>query len=149
MPAYNPSAARPGWVTFAAVLSFIGAALLGLLGLFAFIGGSVLAAVLPGLGTIGGAIIMFLGFFLLAVAVLDLFIGMGLLKGQGWARITAIVLSGVGLLLGVFALVVGDFSQILGIALNGLVVFGLLRPESAAFFGGAGATPATPTPMAR
>ena len=98
---------RPTGVTVIAVLYFIGAAIVGLLGLLFMIGGSMLSGLAqsggPGsaLFAMGGALV---GGVFLVVAVLDLILGIGFIKLQNWARIVAIIFTGIGLLLGVLGM---------------------------------------------
>jgi hypothetical protein len=99
---------RPTGVTILAVLYFLGAAFAGLFGLLFFVGGSMLSGMArsggPGTGlfAMGGAVV---GGVFLIIAVLDLILGIGLIKLQNWARIVAIVFTAIGVLFGVFGLV--------------------------------------------
>ena len=88
---------RPTGVTILAVLAFMGAGLLVLLGLAIFMGGAMLSSMsaYPRFGAIAGGII---AVFFLVFAVLDAVIGVGLWKLQNWARVLTIVLTGLGLL---------------------------------------------------
>jgi hypothetical protein len=129
---------RPGWVTFAAVMQFIGAAALLLGGLLAMVGGSFIAALFEGgLGEFGdvlAGIIVVVGVILLLLGVLFLFMGLGLLKGRGWARITAIVFAALGALFAILAIVQGDFGSLLNLVLDGLIIYALVNPKSKAWF---------------
>lgn len=102
---------RPTGVTILAVLNFLGALLCVLGALLFFLGlglmgagakatgaGTGPAAMLMGLGALGG--VVFLVFAALAVVV-----GIGLLKLRNWARILTIVLTSLSLVLGLLGLV--------------------------------------------
>src|ERR1051326_8273160 len=95
---------KPAGVIVIAILYFIGAAVCLLGGLLFIAGGgflatmmsqsgeasaSPLAGMMAGLGAIAG--IIFLGF-----GVIDLLVGIGLLKLKNWARIVAIIFSAIG-----------------------------------------------------
>jgi hypothetical protein len=101
---------RPTGVTIIAVLDFIGAGFAVIGALLMFMGGSILAGLFSAAATANGAtgtapaagimasIGIIAGVIVLCFAVLAIFIAMGLLKLKNWARVTTIVLSGLGLL---------------------------------------------------
>jgi hypothetical protein len=101
---------RPTGVTVIAVLDFIGAAFCVIGGLLMFMGGAMLGSFFSAAATANGAtgaapaagfmagIGAALGVVFLLFAVFAIFVAMGLLKLKNWARITTIVLSGLGLL---------------------------------------------------
>jgi hypothetical protein len=99
---------RPTGVTIIAVLYFLGAACLVLLGILSIVGGSLLSGLAHGGGpasalfAMGGVVI---GAILLVLAVLDLAVGIGFIKLQNWARVVAIILTGIGVLFGLLGLV--------------------------------------------
>ncbi|MFI5095064.1 MAG: hypothetical protein WCE50_00140 [Candidatus Acidiferrum sp.] len=99
---------RPTGVTILAVLYFLGAAFLALCGVLIIVGGSMLSGLAntggpaSALFAMGGAVV---GAILLAIAVLDLAIGIGFLKLQNWARVVAIIFLGIGVLFGLLGLV--------------------------------------------
>jgi hypothetical protein len=137
---------RPTGVTILAVLYFLGAAFLGLAGLGFMVGGSALAAMAksggPGaaLFAAGGAI---LGAFFLVIALVDLALGIGFIKLQNWARVIAIVLTGIGLLFGLLGLmsvmmhmmVFQMVFQLLVLGLEVWIVAYLFKPEVKQAFG--------------
>lgn len=129
---------RPGLVTFAAVIEFIGAGLAIVAGLLFMFGGALFAAlfaeVSDELAGATGVLFVVAGLVALLFATLLIFIGIGLLKGQSWARIVAIVFAAIGLLFGILSLVSGDAEALLPLAVHGLVLFALIRPASAAWF---------------
>ena len=98
---------RPAGVTILSVLAFIGAGVLFLVALGALFGGAIISSTAehPRLGMLAGVGAVIIGVFLLALAALDVVIGLGLWKLQNWARILAIVFSGIGLLVSIFSLV--------------------------------------------
>jgi hypothetical protein len=99
---------RPTGVTILAVLYFLGAACLVLLGILSIVGGSLLSGLAHGGGPASALFAMggvFIGAILLVLAVLDVAIAVGFLKLQNWARIVAIILTGIGVLFGLLGLV--------------------------------------------
>jgi hypothetical protein len=140
---------RPTGVTILAVLYFLGAAFLGLLGLGFVVGGSALAGLAksggPGasLFAAGGAII---GAFFLVLALVDAALGVGFIKLQNWARVVAIVFTGIGLLFGLLGLLSVTMHmmvfqmafQVMVLALEAWIVFYLFKPEVKQAFGATG-----------
>ena len=98
---------RPTGVTILAVLYFIGTAFLGICGLLFIVGGSMLSGLAQSGGpgsaifAAGGAV---LGAFFLVLALLELAIGIGFIKLQNWARVVAIVFTGIAVLFGAFGM---------------------------------------------
>ena len=111
---------RPTGVTILAVLYFIGTAILGLCGILFIVGGSMLSGLGqsggPGSAILGagGAVV---GAIFLVLALLELAIGIGFIKLQNWARIVAIVFTGIGVLFGIL----GIFSLLVHMILFALV----------------------------
>lgn len=102
---------RPVGVTILAVLYFIFAALTAIAGLLSFVGGSMLSRLAgsssPAAGAgvllaMGGAVI---GIICLVIAALYFVVGYGFIKLQNWARILAVVFTGISVLFGLFGLV--------------------------------------------
>lgn len=132
---------RPGWVTFAAVMQFIGAGALILAGLILAIMGPFVADAIaedpevnPEFADLGGALLAVVGVIAILFGVLALVLGIYLLKGRQWARILTLVFAFIGGILGLLSLVLGDPSSLLGTVLNTLVIVGLLLPVSRQWF---------------
>src|SRR5580692_10665827 len=98
---------RPTGVTILAVLYFIGTAILGFCGLLFIVGGSMLSGLGqsggPGSAILaaGGAVV---GSIFLVLALLELAIGIGFIKLQNWARVVAIVFTGIAVLFGLLGM---------------------------------------------
>jgi hypothetical protein len=98
---------RPTGVTILAVLYFLGTAFLGICGLLFIVGGTMLSGLAqsggPGsaLFAAGGAVI---GSVFLVLALLELALGIGFIKLQNWARVVAIVLTGIAVLFGILGM---------------------------------------------
>jgi hypothetical protein len=143
---------RPTGVTIIAVLDFIGAASLLILGLLAFAGGSLIAGFINAAaaqsGTAGAApasglaagIGIFIGAIFLAFAIFAIFVAIGLLKLKNWARVTTIVLSVLGLLGSLRNLIAafhggGMIFTIVVLAYYIWVIWYMLQPNVKAAFG--------------
>ncbi len=125
-PGYYPGKpAVPSSVTTASVLLFIS-------GGFSILGGLLLVA----LGSVG-AIFVLIGLVLLAIGGVEIWVGVALRRLKEWARMTAIVLCGIGAALGLVSTVRGSYTSIVGVALDLVVIFMLTRPEAVRAFGSA------------
>jgi hypothetical protein len=141
--------ARPVGVTILAILNFIGAAFCLLLGLVMILGGGFIATILSqqGQGSAGAAGVLAglgaaAGVFIIIMGGVSAFLGFGLWKLKGWARIVSIVLYGIsaafqvlGILgtlahFNVFALMWGAF----WVAVDAFIIWYLLKPEVKAAF---------------
>lgn len=124
---------RPTGVTILAVLAAIGAFFALMAALGSFMGGAVLGAG----GAEGvGAFVAVLGVFLLIYAVAAAAVAYGLLKRARWAWYVTIVLVGLGLLGALVSLFSFDIlSFLFQAAINGFVLWYLMKPEVQAWFG--------------
>jgi hypothetical protein len=110
------------------------------------------AAELQALAQFLGGVGIAIGAIVLAVGIGYLFVSYGLLKGKGWAWITTVILTIIAIVVqivsGVTAsmfnasfiddtnsFVTGIIAQIVGIAINGVILYYLYRPNVKAFFG--------------
>jgi hypothetical protein len=90
---------RPTGVTILAVLTFIGAAFLVVGALLSLLGGAVISSLGSArMGMMAGVGAAVVAIFLVILALVEVVIGLGLLKLQNWARIVTIVLVGLSLL---------------------------------------------------
>ncbi|HET9284774.1 MAG TPA: hypothetical protein VFR24_22720 [Candidatus Angelobacter sp.] len=143
---------KPAGVIVIAILYFLGAGLLLLLGIGFVVGGGAIATMMSqqnqaggGLATLMGALGAGVGIFFLVCGVLDALIGIGLLKLKNWARIVAIVFAAIGACFQIFGLLTSlahfnPFSFIIGLIVLGvqaLIIWYLLKPEVKAAFQGA------------
>jgi len=110
------------------------------------------AAELQALAQFLGGVGIAIGAIVLAVGVGYLIVSYGLLKGKGWAWIITVILTiiaiAVQIVSGITAsmfnasfiddtnsFVTGIIAQIVGIAINGVILYYLYRPNVKAFFG--------------
>ena len=115
----------PFGVKIISILSYLGAAgelILAMLLIYILIVGSGITKIITSFALLGkyliGGIII-----LLALAALNFFIGLGLWKGQKWARIAAIISSIIGFLFEIFlAKIEGSLgTKIIGITLSAVI----------------------------
>jgi hypothetical protein len=133
---------RPTGVTIIAILQFIGAGLCILAGIGALVGASFLGAAGGPAGAggmfamLGGAVSIVL-FIIAGIAIL---LGWGLWTLKEWARIVTIVLQGLALLGAVLTLVQLGSAFLVGgiirLAISGLIIWYLLKPDVKAAFQG-------------
>jgi len=90
---------RPTGVTILAVLAFIAGVFLVVAALLSLLGGALVSTLGSShMGLIAGLGAAVVAIFFLLLAVLEVVIGVGLLKLRNWARIVTIVLVGLSLL---------------------------------------------------
>lgn len=130
-PQEGATEGRPLGVTVLAILAGAAAAL----ALLASVG----AFTAPGDAFGGFAAAM--GVFLLLYAVLAAAVAYGLWNGRTWAWYAALVVAGIGILNGALNILAGEFlGGALGLVVNGLILWYLLRDEVKTWFhvGGVG-----------
>ena len=72
-------------------------------------------------------ILTVMAFIIIAIGILEIFIGIGLWKRKSWARITAIILSIIGILAALVGMANKDIlNNILGLVINGAIAVYLL-----------------------
>jgi hypothetical protein len=109
-------------------------------------------AELQALSQFVGSIGIVIGAIVLAVGIGYLVVSYGLLKGKGWAWTITVILTIIGIIIQVISvisvsminasftsdmnsLVSGIVSYIIGIAINGVILYYLYRPNVKAYFG--------------
>jgi hypothetical protein len=124
---------RPTGVVVIAILYWLGAFGLLCMGAIMAIGFSVFGAfvnrfgpIVAGLGVIGGLVFLGIG---AAVAI----IGYGLFQLREWARITAIVFAGIGLVLAFLSFLhpfgFGLMGRLFRLGVNALIIWYLIQPQ--------------------
>lgn len=144
---------RPTGVTILAILAilaalgllFSGAVLIGLglalgtLAAAADITNALKNAGYPGLSSLGvgtlSALIIALGAVILILGILYLFVGIGFLGGKRWAWTLGVIVSIIGIVLGIIQVAFGNYGSILSLVISLLIVYYLMRPHVKAFFG--------------
>jgi len=140
---------RPVGVTILAILNFIGAAFCLLGGIGMILGGGVIATMLSqqGQGSAGAAGILAglgaaAGVFIIIIGGVSAFVGFGLWKLKGWARIVSIVLFVISAAMQLLGLLgtLAHFNlfavvwSLFWVAVDAFVIWYLLKPEVKAAF---------------
>ena len=76
-----------------------------------------------------------IGVALIALGTAYFVMAYGLWKGKGWAWNITVILSFIGIVLGVASIATGNIGAIFHIIINAIVVYYLYRPYVKAFFG--------------
>jgi hypothetical protein len=127
-PSMPTNAARPTGVTILAVLSFIGAGVLVIVGLIVFTAGSMLGSLFgDAFGMFGALIGGALGVLFLVLAALYAAVGIGLWTRKAWGWWITIVLSALSILSGLVNIVRGNWGSIVSLAISGFIVWYLLE----------------------
>jgi hypothetical protein len=108
---------RPLGVTIIAILVVIG-------GIGSLLGGSVVIMLIPLLGII----LVIIGLAYFAVAY-------GLWKGLNWAWSITLIVSVIGIVVGLGSLVVGNIGSLFQVIINAIVIYYLYRPNVKAYYG--------------
>jgi hypothetical protein len=93
---------------------------------------------LVGMSVLTGVAILTLGIAYFVMAY-------GLLKGKGWAWTVTVVLSCIGIALGLVSVVTGHLDGIFNILINAFIFYYIYRPYVKSFFGKATTTTAADT----
>lgn len=122
-------------VAFSAIAIVVGLFLMIFMGaLGAFVGGFV-----PGDGgafaAFFGALGLFVAVFVFAFAALGIFVGIGVLRGSGWAWIAMLILMGLNALGGLSSLASRDVGGVVSLIVSGLVIWYFFQPDVKAWFG--------------
>jgi hypothetical protein len=72
---------------------------------------------------------------LIAIGIAYLVVSYGLMKGRGWAWSATIILSYIGIVFSIVAIVSGNIASIPQLIISIIIVYFLYRPQSKAFFG--------------
>lgn len=146
---------RPTGVTIIAVLMVIAGVVMIIAGISALAVAPFLPMAIPsqdlptGLSaSILGGMAVGSGAVMLALGIAGLVISYGLFKGRGWAWTAAVVLSIIGIVMSVVAIVTGNFGSIVSLIINGVILYYLYRPHVKAYFGKAVSAPASDTAAA-
>jgi hypothetical protein len=133
---------RPMGITILAVLGIIGG-VLGILGGCGVVaGGAALGALgaQAGVGEVGalGGLFSVYGIFLLALSVGWIAFGIGAWTLKPWAWMLGLVLVGISIVLAIVSIIAGWStigSQIIGVAIDAVIVYYLMTPDVKKAFG--------------
>ena len=114
---------RPIGITIIAILMIIS-------GIFFIIGGIGFTALsVLSLAFLAGGI----GSIILGIA--SLVVAWGLLKGAGWAWIITLIITIISIIANIISLVGGNTASIIGIIIEGIIIYYLYRPNVKSYFG--------------
>ena len=117
----------PGLVKAISVLYYIGVGVILLMGLLLLIAaGSIMALFAVFGGQINNLVMVIIQVVILGLAVFQFFLARGLWRGQNWARMFVIVLSILGVIGGIVAIVLGNFTAVTAVLLEGALAGYLL-----------------------
>jgi hypothetical protein len=111
---------RPFGVTIIAILAVLGGIGSILLGFIVLI--------IPILGIILGGIFVIIGLSYFVVAY-------GLWNGRSWAWILTVLISALGIVVGLVSIIIGTGGSILYIIVNAIIIYYLFKPDVKAYFG--------------
>lgn len=112
---------RPLGVTIIAILAVLG-------GIGSLISGFTVLALIPLVGLILGGILIIIGLAYFAVAY-------GLWKGLNWAWTITLIVSAIGIIVGLGSIAVGNIGALFHVIVNAIVIYYLYRPNIKAYFG--------------
>ncbi len=131
---------RPTGVTVLAILDIVGGVLSLLLGLvFTVLGPTVLLPLLlkahARLPPAFVAAIGILGLIFIVSGVISIVIGWGLLKGKGWSWWLTVIFAVLGIIGSAINLVMGNIGGIVGLIIDGIILYYMTRPHVKEYFG--------------
>ena len=112
---------RPLGVTIIAILAVIG-------GIGSVLSGFAIMAIIPLLGIIFGGLLIIIGLAYFVVAY-------GLWKGLNWAWNITLIVSVIGIIVGLGSIVVGNIGALFHLIVNVIVIYYLYRPNVKTYFG--------------
>lgn len=112
---------RPLGVTIIAILAILG-------GIGSLLSGFTVLVILPIIGLVLGSILIIIGLAYFAVAY-------GLWKGLSWAWSITLIISIIGIIVGLGSIIVGNVGAIFHVIVNIIVIYYLYRPNVRAYFG--------------
>lgn len=129
----------PIGVKIISILYYISAGFGVLFAIFLFAGFGFLSTLMPFLTTIsaiGYILVIFCAIMALAFSVLSFFVARGLSKAKNWARMTAIVFAGLGVLGGLSSFASGfNFSMVIELVIQAAIGgYLLFNKEAKAYF---------------
>ena len=81
-------------------------------------------------------LIILVGIVFLALGIAYLVMAYGLLKGRGWAWTISLILSGIGIVAGIYHITQNNLGgAIVSFIINVVIIYYLYRPNVKAFFG--------------
>jgi uncharacterized membrane protein (DUF2068 family) len=82
-----------------------------------------------------GGFVVVIGAVLVILGIASLVVAWGLLKGKGWAWIVTIIITIISIVFNIVSIAAGNFGSIVGIIINGVIIYYLYRPNVKSYFG--------------
>jgi uncharacterized membrane protein (DUF2068 family) len=76
-----------------------------------------------------------IGGVLIAIGLAHFVVSYGLLKGKGWAWSIALIVSYIGVVIGIISIIGGNFLSIVHLIIDIVIIWYLYRPDVKAYFG--------------
>ena len=117
------------WVKVIAILGYVCAVLLFLLGILLVVGKSILGAMPQfktmlgnSIGTIG-AIMIVMGIVVIIIGIFDFMVALNLWKYKNWARIVMFVFAALGVIMSLTSIIRSPIRSIIGIVIEGGIFY--------------------------
>lgn len=81
------------------------------------------------------AFIGVIGSILIVLGIASFLVAWGLLKGKGWAWTVTIIITIISLVFNALSIVSGNIGAIVGIIIDGVIIYYLYRPNVKSYFG--------------
>jgi hypothetical protein len=133
----EPIKQRPSGVTILAVLQVLGGIFFFILGfllliLAGFVGIAGFISDVPDFPAFfGGAVLGIIGGVMLIIGILSFAVAYGYWNGFGWSWTIGMVITAIGLIIGLLSLP----GSIIGLVINGIIIYYLTRPRVKRWFG--------------
>ncbi|MCU0568980.1 MAG: hypothetical protein MUF49_20570 [Oculatellaceae cyanobacterium Prado106] len=126
----NP-ASRPVGITVLGILQIVRGVVSALLGLVALGGGAILTSTIASSAeeTLAGGAIMLIGAVSIILGISGVILGIGMLKLKSWSWIGTLIVQGLVILMALVDLISGSGLNIISLAISGVIIFYLLKPE--------------------
>ena len=85
-------------------------------------------------GAIVGVVMVTAG-IAIALGIASFVLSWGLLKGKGWAWIITVILAIISLVFSIIGLAGGSIQNIIGLIINGLILYYMYSPDVKSYFG--------------
>jgi uncharacterized membrane protein (DUF2068 family) len=79
------------------------------------------------MGVVGG--------MLIAIGIASFVVAWGLFKGKAWAWIVTNIITIISIILNIISVIAGSIESIVGLIINGIIIYYLYRPSVKSYFG--------------
>ena len=82
-----------------------------------------------------GGFLGVIGVMLIVIGIASFVVAWGLLTGKGWAWIVTIIIAIISIILNIILIVSGSYESIIGLIIDGIIIYYLYRPSVKSYFG--------------